>query len=387
MHVFLDTNFFHNDWHLKSSSTRLLFHYLNNEAYPLLLSTLVVEETENLHRRTAQEAHLTFHKRAHVLNGLFPDFKLPASTLDNFSEYKLKPLLAKKIDHLLSVEYENIPQSTVVKRAIAARRPFKDNEKGYRDTLIWLSLLSYLKEHAIEGEVAFISTNTTDFMAPDKKDFHPDLLEDIRREGLPCELLYFDSLASFLQDRVDSEAHLIDESKVIDLVGRYLEDEGVEAMENLAETQIGDLENHLFSTNGVLANASPISATLVEGMEDLSLDSTIKLDRDNIHVTCTYNLRIITLSVDIPFSDYKTYEDHISASSNIFDVSILANIATLSAIIRPYFTASFTFNTSNDDYDGFSVDEIEYRQARHARKSLIRALFGANTLNAAKGDA
>ena len=387
MHVFLDTNFFHNDWHLKLSSTRLLLHYLNNEAYPLLLSSLVVEETENLHRRIAQEAHLTFQKKAHVLNGLFPDFNLPTSTLENLSEYQLKTLLAKKVDHLITVEYENIPQSTVVKRAIAARRPFKDNEKGYRDTIIWLSLLSHLKENGIDGEVAFISTNTADFMAPDKKDFHPDLLEDIRREGLSCELLYFDSLASFLQDRVDSEAHLIDESKVVDLVERYLEDDGIEALENLAETQIGDLETHLFGTTGVLANASPISAELVEGMEDLSIDSTIKLDRDNIHVTCTYNLRIITLSVDIPFSDYKTYEDHISASSNVYDVSISANLATLSAIIRPYFNVSFTFNTLSDDYDGFSVDEINYRQLRHGRKSLIRALYSANMLDAAKGDA
>ncbi|MGF6093887.1 PIN domain-containing protein [Pseudomonas sp. 18175] len=387
MHVFLDTNIFHNDWHLKLSSTRLLFHYLNNEAYHLLLSDLVVEETENLHRRTAQEAGVALQKKSHILNGLFPDFKPSVPDFDGLAEYRLKPLLEKKVDWLLAVEYESIPQSTVVKRAISARRPFRENEKGYRDTLIWLSLLNYLKENNIVGEVAFISTNTTDFMAPDKKGFHPDLLEDIQREGLSCELVYFDSLANFLQNRVDSEAHLIDESKVEDLVERYLEDESVNVMENLTETQIIDLEDRLFRTSGVLSNASPISATLIEGMEDLFLDSTIKLDHDNIYVTCTYNLRIVELAVDIPFSDYKIYEDHISASSAVFDVSISANIATLRAIVRPYFSASFTFNTLSDDYEGFSVDEIKYRVPRHSKKNLFRAIYGLTSLNTGEKDA
>jgi hypothetical protein len=381
MHVFLDTNFFYSDWQLKSSSTRLLFHYLNNEAYPLLLSTLVAEEAKNLHRRKAKEAHLACQKNANTLGMLFPDLKVIVPPLDALPEYDLQPMLARKVQYLNVVNYEHIPHSTMVKRAIAVRRPFKENEKGYRDTLIWLSLLNFLKENYITGEVAFISTNTTDFAASDKKEFHPDLLADIQNEGLSCKLYYFDSLGSFLHDRVDSQAHLIDESKVEDLVEDYLEDESIIALENLAETQIRDLENHLFSTTGVLANASPISATLVEGMEDLDFDATIKLDHDNIHVMCSYNLRIVKLTVDIPFSDYKTFEEHILSSSIVFDVDISANMATLSAIVRPYFNSSFTFNTLSDSYEGFSVGEVRYREPRYSKKLFFRALYGAPNSN------
>jgi galactose mutarotase-like enzyme len=57
----------------------------------------------------------------------------------------------------------------VVKRAIKLVKPFTGQEKGYRDTLIWLSFLSYLKDNDIEGDVAFITNNKHDFFEVKEK--------------------------------------------------------------------------------------------------------------------------------------------------------------------------------------------------------------------------
>ena len=57
MYVFLDTNIFHNNWFLRSAPLRLLFHYLNNESGALIVSRLVIQEVENLHRRALEEAY------------------------------------------------------------------------------------------------------------------------------------------------------------------------------------------------------------------------------------------------------------------------------------------------------------------------------------------
>ena len=375
MHVFLDTNIFYSDWHLKSSSMRLLFHFLNNETYALLLSNLVVEETDNLHRRMAKTAHSVLQKQANDLLVLSPTFKVEVSPFEETQTYNLQTILENRATVLYAIEYESISQSEVVKRALSSRRPFKEKEKGYRDTLIWLSLLKYLKDQEIDGEVAFISTNTSDFMNVEKTNFHADLLEDIEKAGLACRLQYFTSLPNFLQSKVDSEAHLIDLAKVETLAEDFLEFHSVLMLEALSDEQLAELEDHLLQVNGILANASPISAEIVEGMEDLHLDSTMKLDGDNVYVTCTFNLRVVSLTMDISLASFRAHKHEIAASETIYDVNTSGNLATLRAIIRPYFFASFTFNTVTQEIDGFSVDQIMYGKAPRAGKSLYRGLL------------
>lgn len=42
VHVYLDTNIFHDNWHLDATNFRVLAHYLNNGAHTLFLSRLVI---------------------------------------------------------------------------------------------------------------------------------------------------------------------------------------------------------------------------------------------------------------------------------------------------------------------------------------------------------
>jgi len=59
MKVFLDTNAFYNNWFVDNANFKLLFHYLNNEEFDLLLSNLVAQEVNNIRERELVEILLT----------------------------------------------------------------------------------------------------------------------------------------------------------------------------------------------------------------------------------------------------------------------------------------------------------------------------------------
>lgn len=367
MHVFLDSNIFFNHWYLESSQLRLLLHYLNNEGYTLLVSSLVVEEVENKHRTLARGAYSTMEKEVNNINALFPKNKVNFPPLSDMPVYDLGGQLKDRVDFISKIEYGNIPQSVVVKRAMSSKRPFQTNEKGYRDTLIWLSLLQHLKEEEIDGDVAFITTNINDFMGADKSSFHPDLLDDIPLAGLKCHMHSFTSLSSFLNKNVDSQAHLIDQTRAASLVEDYLEDEGLVFLETMSQSQILKLEMHMFGVDSVLANSSSISARIVEGMEDLDFDATRDLGNNDVFIASSYNLRVVQLDVDIPLRDYEINKGAIDRSDAIYDVDFGAGIVTLKALIRPVYEVSFIFNVVTEDCEGYSVDNLSFYESRHRR--------------------
>ena len=69
----------------------------------------------------------------------------------------------------------------MVKRDLARRRPFQKTGKGYRDTLLWETVLELLR--AGRKPVALITGNPDDFAGDDRKTLHPHLFEDLRVQG------------------------------------------------------------------------------------------------------------------------------------------------------------------------------------------------------------
>jgi hypothetical protein len=141
MKIFLDTNVFYNDRFMRNANFKYLFHFLNNEEHELILSKLVIRETEKIRERQVIDC------LSEIKRSIKAAQKLNASKLqfdvDNLgiTEYDLIDLLNQKVESLHIFDYENIKQSEVVKRALVNKKPFVEGEKGYRDTLIWLSFL------------------------------------------------------------------------------------------------------------------------------------------------------------------------------------------------------------------------------------------------------
>jgi len=83
--------------------------------------------------------------------------------------------------------FPSVTHEVLVKKCLDARRPFrkKDYDRGYRDALIWFSLLEFAQKNS--GEVYFISANTSDF--GDNDDWHSDFSSDLKLAN--CESRFF----------------------------------------------------------------------------------------------------------------------------------------------------------------------------------------------------
>ena len=129
---------------MKNASFKYLFHFLNNESHELILSKLVIEETENIRSREIAEYISEVEKnlkKAQKLN--LKKIPLSIENID-FSDYDLLSLIKERVEHVDELDYEDITHSEVVSRVFLNKKPFIEGEKGYRDTLIWLSFIKYL---------------------------------------------------------------------------------------------------------------------------------------------------------------------------------------------------------------------------------------------------
>ena len=77
-------------------------------------------------------------------------------------------------------EYPNASHRDVTDRAIYRRKPFRDNGVGYRDTLIWLTVLELADQ--VEGDIVLVTNNTHDF-GDGRKGLHGQLQEDLENRG------------------------------------------------------------------------------------------------------------------------------------------------------------------------------------------------------------
>ena len=178
MLIFIDTNVFFNNWFVSNADFKFLFNYLENTNSTLLLSELVCEEIDNLQNRGIQTIISNLNseiKKAKKLNKTVPAFDFEQLN----TIYSIKEILSVKTSNLKYITYNQIEQSTVVERALKQIKPFQEGEKGYRDTLIWLSFLKYLEENNVSEDVVFITNNKSDFYVAKERAFNPDLAKDI----------------------------------------------------------------------------------------------------------------------------------------------------------------------------------------------------------------
>jgi hypothetical protein len=70
------------------------------------------------------------------------------------------------------VRIPRVSHEEVVKRDLLRRKPFGESGKGYRDTLIWETVLAELRRE--QSQMALVSHNIKDFAGPDRM-LHADL--------------------------------------------------------------------------------------------------------------------------------------------------------------------------------------------------------------------
>lgn len=185
MLIVLDTNIIFNNWLLHNPSIALIERFINLQQATLIIPEIVVQEVKNLYRRQLEEAK----PKLKQLNGLRKAVGDPAIQVDvDVTVAKYERAFEARLEELKveRLTYDDIPHSRVVDRALRARRPFREQEKGYRDTLLWESVVRHAQQ--AEEPIFFITENSDDFADKQNKgQLHAHLLEDLRVAGLAAD--------------------------------------------------------------------------------------------------------------------------------------------------------------------------------------------------------
>lgn len=365
MKVFLDTNVFYNNWFAGNANFKLLFYFLNNEQHELLLSDLVVQETNNIRERELNEIKSELNRlitKSGKLNS--SSLKLKVDELE-FQSYDIGKILNEKVNRIDVIKYDCIPQGKVVERAIKLVKPFSGQEKGYRDTLIWLSFLNHLSSNKIEGNVAFITNNKSDFFqtSGNNLSFHKDLLKDIEEYQIQANIKPYLNIYDFVKENVDKISHSFDRSEILDSIDYFLIAETESHLNSMSNGDISQLlENKVFCDK--LTPVVDIESTVFEGLEDPEVKSVKRLSGNSVYIEAYFEMRIVDLEITIDAIEYKQYASEIDLTESLYNINIEGDYAKLSFAIRPCLDVSLEYDTKSEIASNFSVDYLFNRGSR-----------------------
>lgn len=169
MIIVFDTTETHGDLRLDGSNFTLLHAYLSRTSSSLAVPKIVIEESVN-HFREKLEKQLRLATDS--IRELGKLTKREIKT--DFFQINPEDELSKYEQHLVSkiktmrgrvIDYDNVRIAALVKRALHRRKPFDaDGHKGFRDAILWETVLSEVLATANDGQkIALITQNSTDF--------------------------------------------------------------------------------------------------------------------------------------------------------------------------------------------------------------------------------
>lgn len=223
--VMIDSNVFDSDLRFRSPDWVYLDAYLKKTNARLLIPDIVQREIERKLKETLDANVRDAGKLASelaaygiMLAGLGEETRAlwPRDARRAFRR-RLKLLGAT------SAAVPNVPHSEVLDRLFAEKKPFnRTGDKGYRDYLIWKSLLAACEPST---RAALITQNTNDFAL--NGDLHPDLVDDAEAADIRVEL--HPSLRAFVENVVlttlPSSEHamlLLDNPKSVSAIDTYI---------------------------------------------------------------------------------------------------------------------------------------------------------------------
>ncbi|TMO74259.1 DUF4935 domain-containing protein [Pseudoalteromonas sp. S3785] len=351
MKVFLDTNVFYNNWFANNPNFKLLFRYLNNESEELMLSDLVVQEVENIRNRELNESLSEIKRHINLVQ------KVSSSRLEydetnlNISEYNLLSSIDGRVEYIDKINYEGIPHTQLVTRALKSLKPFSGQEKGYRDALIWLSFLDHIEKNNIDGDIAFITNNKHDFFIKKqgKLVIHPDLQKDIEQKGISANIVPFLNVYDFVNAQVDRDEHLVDRQKLSNDFDDFLMEQTIEYLQGLDNEALSEI----FSTSlfkDKLTQVQDIEGDNWDIVDDTEIFHVSKISDNEAYVSCQFIASGVTLDITIDLNEYNQHKTEIELIPSYYEVDIdsIKQVAKMSFGFKAYTQASFVFDTVNE---------------------------------------
>ena len=201
MHIVLDANIIIAEGFGNSARFRLLLSTLGILQHTLYIPKPVIEEVVPKFAVKFDEALDEIKKGSRNLYRLLAvDVQTPTESFPD--RYEESTALRRRLEghfhnsRCTILDYPNTTHENLAMRAIARRKPFKNNGVGYLDTLIWETTLNLAL--SVDGQVTLLSNNKSDF-GDDQGDLHADLIEELTDQELSSnKVILVLSLADFI---------------------------------------------------------------------------------------------------------------------------------------------------------------------------------------------
>ena len=207
MIVVVDTNIFHGDPRMRRANFRILLGQHAKGSVRLVLPEVVVREVPKLFATQLDAAVTAIKSAATKLRDLGHD--PGAINVPNVG--KARVAYDKWLRNFLKERNIEVSPLTgdvdeLLDQAVAERRPFRAKSMGFRDALIWRSVLQL----AEEDEVILVTKNWKDFAQDEKRPdvLHEHLREDLKAAGLAGDRL---RLVASLEDFIKAEVPTADQ--------------------------------------------------------------------------------------------------------------------------------------------------------------------------------
>ena len=203
-HIIIDTNVIHLDFKLNKARIVTLCNTSTILGHEIFIPEVVIDEIVKQYDEKAEEYINSFNKALKKLSDLStsPITQTPIDAKGFISNYRNE--LNNRIKQLGIgiIPYPNTGHKIMVERELGKKKPFKDSTKGYRDALIWDSIMEHTQKYSSNCGIIFLTANSKDFADKDKKDLHTDLIADCISNGIPLTSI---RLVTDIQNFIDNE--------------------------------------------------------------------------------------------------------------------------------------------------------------------------------------
>ena len=226
MHIVLDSNIIRSAGYGSSNLYQFLQRVANLLEYKIHIPQLVVDEVTAQFEEELEKEKTDTDREARKW-GMRLDRTLESS-LSRIDPTEEANVLRDKLGAYDSVlPYPDLPHRELALRAIHRRKPFDINGSGYRDSLIWESVLTFAA--TAKGPVVLL-TDDKDFR-DDQANLAGDLKADLVELGLEeTKVALFRSIPKFIDSYIQPELKEILEAEPTDALAKFFDtdpDEGL----------------------------------------------------------------------------------------------------------------------------------------------------------------
>lgn len=199
MNLVMDTCVVHADFRLQGTQFEILMDSRPRLGITTVVPEVVIDEVVNKHREQVQKLDDDWKKIGKNSIRLFGKNVLASHGPWCAEAFDYRAFLLKLLQQQgwKVLPYPSIDHSGVVQAMLSKRPPFKSGEYGYRDFLIWQSILEFAAK--TEEEIVFVTSNTKDFGTGT---FADEFQADLQRIRPGATIALFESLAQFNEKHV-----------------------------------------------------------------------------------------------------------------------------------------------------------------------------------------